>query len=165
MTPLCDDLHSFDAASFEALMAAADTATVIAISAARSAFVPMTTVQLSTTFQRPIAGVDVQVLAKVTKLGRTLAFADITLTPHGASAPAAQAQTGAARAAARTKLAGEVDAALSGADRAVALLDQAVEVDERRRGEPLLGRTGGQLAASDEFEDLANGSPGHEATV
>jgi acyl-coenzyme A thioesterase PaaI-like protein len=37
--------------------------------------------------------VDVQVLAKVTKLGRTLAFADISLTPDGASAPAAQAHT------------------------------------------------------------------------
>ena len=66
---------------------------MIAISAARSAFVPMTTVQLSTTFQRPIAGVDVQVLARVTKLGRTLAFADIALTPDGATAPAAQAHT------------------------------------------------------------------------
>jgi uncharacterized protein (TIGR00369 family) len=81
------------ALSGQALMAAADTATVIAISAARGGFVPMTTVQLSTTFQRPIAGVDVQVLARVTKLGRTLAFADIALTPDGASAPAAQAHT------------------------------------------------------------------------
>ena len=81
------------AMSGQALMAAADTATVIAISAARGGFVPMTTVQLSTTFQRPIAGVDVRVLATVTKLGRTLAFADITLTPEGGSAPAAQAQT------------------------------------------------------------------------
>lgn len=81
------------ALSGQALMAAADTATVIAISAARGGFVPMTTVQFSTTFQRPIAGVDVRVLARVTKLGRTLAFADIALTPDGASAPAAQAHT------------------------------------------------------------------------
>jgi uncharacterized protein (TIGR00369 family) len=81
------------ALSGQALMAAADTATVIAISAARSGFVPMTTVQLSTTFQRPVTGVDVQVVARVTKLGRTLAFADITITPDGATAPAAQAQT------------------------------------------------------------------------
>ena len=79
--------------SGQALMAAADTATVIAIAAARGGFVPMTTVQLSTTFQRPVAGVDVQVVARVTKLGRTLAFADVAMTPVGAAAPAAQAQT------------------------------------------------------------------------
>lgn len=64
----------------QALMAAADTATVIAISAARGGFAPMTTVQLSTTFQRPILGKDVLITARLTKLGRSLAFADITMT-------------------------------------------------------------------------------------
>jgi acyl-coenzyme A thioesterase PaaI-like protein len=44
----------------------------------------MTTVQLSTTFQRPVVGKDVLVSARLTKLGRTLAFADITLTSEGA---------------------------------------------------------------------------------
>ena len=68
------------AMSGQALMAAADTATVIAISAAKGGFGPMTTVQLSTTFQRPVLGKDVLVTARLTKLGRSLAFADITMT-------------------------------------------------------------------------------------
>lgn len=72
------------AMSGQAMMAAADTATVIAISSARGGFCPMTTVQLSTTFQRPVVGEDVLVTARLTKLGRTLAFADITLTAGGA---------------------------------------------------------------------------------
>jgi acyl-coenzyme A thioesterase PaaI-like protein len=61
-------------------MAAADTATVIAIASARGGFGPMTTVQLSATFQRPVLGQDVLVTSRLTKLGRTLAFADITMT-------------------------------------------------------------------------------------
>jgi uncharacterized protein (TIGR00369 family) len=77
--------------SGQALMAAADTATVIAISAAKGAFGPMTTVQQSTTFQRPIIGKDVLVTATITKLGRTLAFVDVLMSADGESAPAAQA--------------------------------------------------------------------------
>ncbi|MFI0372653.1 PaaI family thioesterase [Actinomadura sp. 1N219] len=68
------------ALSGQALMAAADTAVVIAVSAAKGAFVPMTTVQLSTSFQRPVVGRDVLVHARLTKLGRTLAFAEIGMT-------------------------------------------------------------------------------------
>ncbi|WUH98204.1 PaaI family thioesterase [Spirillospora sp. NBC_00431] len=68
------------ALSGQALMAAADTAVVIAVSAAKGGFVPMTTVQLSTSFQRPVVGRDVLVEARLTKLGRTLAFADIAMT-------------------------------------------------------------------------------------
>lgn len=79
------------ALSGQAVMAAADTATVIAVSAARGGYVPMTTVQQSTAFQRPIIGADALVAARVTKLGRTLAFADITVTANGAMA--AQATT------------------------------------------------------------------------
>ncbi|MBG0832362.1 PaaI family thioesterase [Planomonospora sp. ID67723] len=79
--------------SGQAMMAAADTATVIAISSARGGFVPMTTVQQSTTFQRPVTGKDVLVEVRVTKLGRTLAFADVTLTAAGDPSPAAHATT------------------------------------------------------------------------
>jgi uncharacterized protein (TIGR00369 family) len=79
------------ALSGQALMAAADTATVIAVCATRGGYGPMTTVQQSTTFQRPIVGVDVYVTARLTKLGRTLAFADITMTAAGASERAAHA--------------------------------------------------------------------------
>ncbi|MEY9927982.1 acyl-coenzyme A thioesterase PaaI-like protein [Catenulispora sp. GP43] len=80
----------------QALMAAADTATVIAISAARGAFCPMTTVQQNTTFQRPIKDADVLITAHVTKLGRTLAFTDVTMTPApkgGVTAAAGPEQT------------------------------------------------------------------------
>ncbi|XRQ10793.1 PaaI family thioesterase [Actinomadura welshii] len=68
------------ALSGQALMAAADTAVVIAVSGAKGGFVPMTTVQLSTSFQRPVVGRDVLVEVEVTKLGRTLAFAEIDMT-------------------------------------------------------------------------------------
>ncbi|MFB9835645.1 PaaI family thioesterase [Actinoallomurus acaciae] len=67
----------------QALMAAADTATVIAVSSARGEFVPMTTVQQSSTFQRPVVDVDVLVTATLTKLGRTLAFAEVAMTAGG----------------------------------------------------------------------------------
>ncbi|MEV5570904.1 PaaI family thioesterase [Spirillospora sp. NPDC052269] len=69
--------------SGQAMMAAADTATVIAVSGARGGFVPMTTVQLNTTFQRPVKDADVLVDVRLTKLGRTLAFADIAMTADG----------------------------------------------------------------------------------
>ncbi|MEU8435202.1 PaaI family thioesterase [Streptomyces sp. NPDC029216] len=79
--------------SGQALMAAADTATVIAISAARGAYGPMTTVQQSTSFQRPVLGTDVLIAVRVTKLGKRMAFADVTMTPDGAQEPAATAST------------------------------------------------------------------------
>ncbi|GAA3657045.1 PaaI family thioesterase [Nonomuraea antimicrobica] len=79
--------------SGQAMMAAADTATVVAISAARGGFVPMTTVQQSTTFQRPVMGKDVLLDVRITKLGRSLAFTEITLTAEGATEAAAHATT------------------------------------------------------------------------
>ncbi|CAL9366334.1 PaaI family thioesterase [Streptomyces sp. enrichment culture] len=79
--------------SGQALMAAADTATVIAVSAARGGFVPMTTVQQSTSFQRAVAGADVLIEAVLTKLGRRMAFADVTLTDAASGALAARAST------------------------------------------------------------------------
>ncbi|WP_344907926.1 PaaI family thioesterase [Actinomadura meridiana] len=75
----------------QALMAAADTAVVIAVSAAKGAFVPMTTVQLNTSFQRPVVGKDVLVGVRLTKLGRTLAFADIDMTVDQATVAHASA--------------------------------------------------------------------------
>ncbi|WP_104814633.1 PaaI family thioesterase [Kitasatospora sp. MMS16-BH015] len=81
--------------SGQAMMAAADTACVIAICSAREGFEPMTTVQQSTTFQRPVVGRDVLVTARISKLGRRMAFLDITLAEEGAdpAAPAAHATT------------------------------------------------------------------------
>ncbi|KOG27797.1 PaaI family thioesterase [Streptomyces resistomycificus] len=79
--------------SGQALMAAADTATVIAVSAARGAYGPMTTVQQSTSFQRAVTGSDVLIEAVVTKLGRRMAFADIVMTDEGSGQIAARAST------------------------------------------------------------------------
>jgi uncharacterized protein (TIGR00369 family) len=81
------------ALSGQVLMAAADTATVIAVSAARGAYRPMTTVQQSTTFQRAVSGSDVLIEAVVTKLGRRMAFADITMTDSASGDLAARAST------------------------------------------------------------------------
>ncbi|MGI5398291.1 PaaI family thioesterase [Streptomyces sp. CA-135486] len=79
--------------SGQALMAAADTATVIAVSSARGAFIAMTTVQQSSTFQRAVVGADVLVDARITKLGKRMAFADITMTAEGSEDVAARAST------------------------------------------------------------------------
>ncbi|MCL6674049.1 MULTISPECIES: PaaI family thioesterase [Streptomyces] len=79
--------------SGQALMAAADTATVIAVSAARGGYGPMTTVQQSTSFQRAVTGSDVLIEAVVTKLGRRMAFANITMTEESSGAVAATAST------------------------------------------------------------------------
>ncbi|GGW45960.1 hypothetical protein GCM10010503_23170 [Streptomyces lucensis JCM 4490] len=79
--------------SGQALMAAADTATVIAVSAARGGFVPMTTIQQSTSFQRAVTGADVLIEAVLTKLGRRTAFADVSLRDAGSGALAARAST------------------------------------------------------------------------
>lgn len=77
--------------SGQALMAAADTATVIAVAAARGGFVPMTTVQQSISFQRAVLGTDVLVHARLTKAGKRMAFADITMTADGTDELAARA--------------------------------------------------------------------------
>ncbi|MET7598040.1 PaaI family thioesterase [Streptomyces sp. NPDC004082] len=79
--------------SGQALMAAADTATVIAVSAARGGFVPMTTVQQSTSFQRAVTDANVSVESVLTKLGRRMAFADITMTAEGSDDVVARAST------------------------------------------------------------------------
>jgi uncharacterized protein (TIGR00369 family) len=81
------------ALSGQALMAAADTATVLAVSAARGGYGPMTTVQQSTSFQRAVTGADVLIEAVLTKLGRRMAFADITMTDKGSGRIAARAST------------------------------------------------------------------------
>ncbi|MFF3062698.1 PaaI family thioesterase [Streptomyces sp. NPDC057909] len=81
------------ALSGQALMAAADSATAIAISAACCGYCPMTTVQQSIAFQRASTGVDVLVKARITKLGRRLVFTDIELTPENSDGPVAHATT------------------------------------------------------------------------
>jgi uncharacterized protein (TIGR00369 family) len=62
----------------QALMAAADTAMVFAISAAAGAYRPMTTVEQKTTFMRPVtAGARIE--AHVLRLGKTMAFGSVDI--------------------------------------------------------------------------------------
>ena len=87
-------VHAGNVMSGQTLMAAADSAMVLAVMSKLGAFRPMTTVQLQTTFLRPIAADagEARVTATVLRLGRTMAFGDIRITT-GADVLAAQATT------------------------------------------------------------------------
>ena len=87
-------VHSGNVMSGQTLMAAADTAMVLAVMSSLGGFRPMTTVQLQTTFLRPIAADagEARVTATVLRLGRTMAFGDIRITT-GADVLAAHATT------------------------------------------------------------------------
>jgi uncharacterized protein (TIGR00369 family) len=63
----------------QTLMAAADTAMVLAVSVAIGGFRPMTTVHLQTSFLRPIAGDagTARVTARVLRRGKNLVFGEI----------------------------------------------------------------------------------------
>lgn len=63
----------------QTMMAAADSAMVIAVMTHLSAFRPMTTVQLQTSFLRPIAGDSgtARVIARVLRMGKQLVFGEI----------------------------------------------------------------------------------------
>ena len=75
-------VHAGNVMSGQTLMAAADTAMVLAVTSKLGAFKPMTTVQLQTTFLRPVAADagEAIVVAKLLRLGKTLAFGDIEIT-------------------------------------------------------------------------------------
>jgi uncharacterized protein (TIGR00369 family) len=81
-----DHVHGGGVLCGQTLMAAADTAMVLAVSAQLGGFRPMTTVQLQTSFLRPVpkdAG-EVTVVARVLKPGRQLVFGEIEcLLPDG----------------------------------------------------------------------------------
>ena len=70
----------------QALMAAADSAMVLAMIADLGAFRPMTTVQLQTSFLRPIPGeaTHVAITARILRRGKALAFGEVSMsTPDG----------------------------------------------------------------------------------
>jgi uncharacterized protein (TIGR00369 family) len=68
----------------QAMMAAADTAMVLAVSSQLGEFRPMTTVSLTTSFMRPVQGTELSVVARVLKPGRTLMFGEVELlAPDG----------------------------------------------------------------------------------
>ena len=70
----------------QALMAAADTAMVLAVASQLGSFKPMTTVQMNTSFLRPIAGNSgsVRVVARVLRMGKSLVFGEIEIFDAGA---------------------------------------------------------------------------------
>jgi uncharacterized protein (TIGR00369 family) len=65
----------------QSMMAAADTAMILAICTHLGGFKPMTTVQLQTSFLRPIPGDAgmARVLARVLRMGRKLVFGEIEI--------------------------------------------------------------------------------------
>ena len=67
----------------QAMMAAADTAMVLALVNQWGAFRPCTTVQMNTSFLKPLSGQDALVEARVIRAGKSLAFGEIDI--RGAS--------------------------------------------------------------------------------
>ena len=67
----------------QAMMAAADTAMVLALIRHFGEFRPCTTVQLNSSFLKPLSGQDALVEAQVLRAGKTMAFGEIDL--RGAS--------------------------------------------------------------------------------
>jgi uncharacterized protein (TIGR00369 family) len=63
----------------QAMMAAADTAMVLALIAHFGTFRPCSTVQLSSTFMKPLSGQDALVTARVLRAGKAMAFGEIDL--------------------------------------------------------------------------------------
>lgn len=63
----------------QAMMAAADTAMVLALINQFGSFRPCTTVQMNTSFLRPLSGQDALVQARVLRTGKALAFGEIDI--------------------------------------------------------------------------------------
>ena len=63
----------------QAMMAAADTAMVLALINQWGAFRPCTTVQMNTSFLKPLSGQDALVQARVIRSGKSLAFGEIDI--------------------------------------------------------------------------------------
>ena len=76
--------------SGQTLVTGADTAMVLALAAAMgSTFKPMTTVDLTINYMRPVTNADAVLVAKVLKLGRTLAFCTTEITDSASGKHAA----------------------------------------------------------------------------
>jgi uncharacterized protein (TIGR00369 family) len=74
-------VHAGGVCCGQTLMAAADTAMVLAVSSQLGGFRPMTTVQLQSSFLRPVAGDSGQakVVARVLRAGKSLVFGEIEI--------------------------------------------------------------------------------------
>jgi uncharacterized protein (TIGR00369 family) len=65
----------------QALMSLADTAMVFAVASASGRYRPMTTVDQTSHFLRPASNCDVLADARIVRMGRTMAFGQVMLTP------------------------------------------------------------------------------------
>ena len=63
----------------QAMMAAADTAMALALIRHFGAFRPCTTVQMNSSFLKPLSGQDALVQARLLRAGKTLAFGEIDI--------------------------------------------------------------------------------------
>ncbi|MBV6489033.1 MAG: PaaI family thioesterase [Pseudorhodoplanes sp.] len=73
----------------QALMAFADTAMMLAVSTASGRYRPMTTVDQTTHFLKPVSSADVLADARIARLGRSMAFGRVTLTSAADNKPVA----------------------------------------------------------------------------
>ena len=64
----------------QAMMAAADTAMVLALMRHFGQFRACSTVQLSSTFLKPLSGQDARITARVLRAGKSMAFGEIDLS-------------------------------------------------------------------------------------
>lgn len=73
----------------QSLAAGADTAMVLALSVAMGGLKPLTTVDMTINFMRPVTAKDALLEAKVMRLGKTLAFCTCAIREDGGAKPAA----------------------------------------------------------------------------
>ena len=79
-------VHAGGVVCGQALMAAADTAMILAVATSLDEFRPMTTVQLQTSFLKPVPKdcPEVQMVCTLLRRGKSLAFGEVALrTPDG----------------------------------------------------------------------------------
>ncbi|MCA0243320.1 MAG: PaaI family thioesterase [Proteobacteria bacterium] len=83
VTPLV--VHGGGVLCGQAMMAAADTAMILAVMTRLGGFKPMTTVQLQTSFLKPVPGDggEARLLARVLRMGKSLVFGEILLHGRG----------------------------------------------------------------------------------
>ncbi len=67
----------------QALMAAADTAMVLAISEALGGFMDMATINMTCNFLAAVVGEDALIETQITRLGKSLAFGDVRIFGAG----------------------------------------------------------------------------------
>ena len=66
--------------SGQALMAAADTAMVLAVNSANGEFVPCSTIDMTSSFLKPATNVTLNIVATVIRKGRTIAFTRVEIS-------------------------------------------------------------------------------------